>query len=124
MLKIRTKTLNMQKLERISRVGQTADLPLFDNRIDPPSYIHNDGIDERNQSHQEMKNCGHKELLVLAVITKHGPITDLRIADILGWKINQVTGRRNGLLTKKRIVKYGTVRNTETGKNNSLWSAV
>ena len=124
MIKVRTKTVNMQKMERIQRVGDTADLPLFDGKPDPLSYIFNDGIDERDQAHDTLKNCNHRELLVLGVLRERGPLTDLQIADVLKWKINQVTGRRNALLEKRRIEKYGSVKNEGTGKMNSLWRAI
>lgn len=48
------------------------------------------------------------EQKVLAVIANIGPCTDREIADVLGWTINRVNGRRNGLMNKKIVTSdYG-----------------
>lgn len=118
------RVINQQKFERIQRVGQTADLPLFDGKPDPKSYVDNDGKETRDAAHKALKDMGAKETAVYALLTRSGPMTDRQIADELGWEINQVTGRRSGLLKQGRVVKYGTHKNVETGKENTLWRAV
>ena len=47
------------------------------------------------------------EQKVLAVIGNIQPCTDREIADVLGWQINRITGRRNALMNKKIITNQG-----------------
>ncbi|HOJ04141.1 MAG TPA: hypothetical protein PK916_09060 [Bacteroidota bacterium] len=116
---------NSQKLDRICNHGQTVDLPLFDGGDDPPSRIPNHAITERNDAYYSIvPKLGNDEMLVYGVLLREGPLTDLQIAEKLGWTINRVTGRRNGLADKGRVARYGTVLNEATGRKNALWYAV
>lgn len=115
-----TRKLNMSKLDRIQRVGQSADLPLFGGDVDQPTYLPNHGKDTKSESFKKLNN---NELVVLAVIRQIGPCTDHQIAEYLKWDINQVTGRRNSLVENQRIERYGTTTG-DSGRSRALWVCV
>jgi hypothetical protein len=47
--------------------------------------------------------------------------TDLMLAELLGWRLSCVCGRRNQLAKLELIEKTGHIRNPETGVSNQLW---
>lgn len=114
--------LNYRKLERIRRMGDTVDLPLFDGpgAVDQPTYEPTDAKDTRNEAYKRLINLNNKEQLVYAAIQRlGGTATDKEIAHYLDWPINRVTGRRNALVKKDRVEKHGTKR--VDGNTNTIW---
>lgn len=62
------------------------------------------------------------EMDVYAAIAElGGAATDWELADYLGWTINRITGRRNGLEKKFIVYADGTITNKETGQKNTVW---
>jgi hypothetical protein len=47
--------------------------------------------------------------------------TDIMLAELLGWKLSCVNGRRNQLVKYGLVVKAGHIRNPDTGCSNILW---
>lgn len=115
--------LNYQKLGRIQRMGQTADLPLFDGpqAVDMPTLEPTDARDVRNAAYYSLTpgKLNHNEMLVYGVIMELGTPTDREIARQLGWEINRVTGRRNALVKKGRVERYGTKQ--VAGRTQTMW---
>lgn len=54
------------------------------------------------------KKLGEKQREMLGIFKYYGELYDRKIADILNWPINSVTGRRNELQKKGYIMKVGT----------------
>ena len=62
---------------------------------------------------------------VFEVILLKGGATDREIATELGWEINRVNGRRNGLVDKNLVVDRGQRRkNPISKKQNIVWESV
>lgn len=62
----------------------------------------------RDNSYHALLNIGAKQLKVLEVIRRHGPISAQDIARYLRWNINQVTGRITELREQYvAIYQYG-----------------
>ena len=64
------------------------------------------------------------EGIVLDVIRRHEPITNQKVASILGWSESRVTGRTNALNTKNfiRVLDHNGV--TESGKKAKRWVVI
>jgi len=114
--------LNYSKLDRIQRVGQEVDLPLFGGGTEDPTYLPNNGKDTKSLSYEKLK-LNNNELIILAIVRKIGPCTDQEIAEELRWEINQVTGRRNSLVGNNRVERCGTVSGPK-GRKRALWRVV
>ena len=61
-----------------------------------------------------------REKEVLAVIERIQPCYSEQIAEAIGWPINRVTGRVNGLYSKKVIKDYDKAKNTR-GRSVIRW---
>ena len=61
------------------------------------------------------------EQIVLDVIKKIGPCSNLDIANFLGWPVNRVTGRTNGLYRKEMIKDHD--KQKQNGRNVLRWRA-
>ena len=68
-----------------------------------------------------LATLGEKQQKVFNVITNSDGLTNMEIADILGWSINRVTGRTNELV-KMYLVKEKEKRKCRvTGRLASAW---
>lgn len=73
-------------------------------------------------TYQQIRNLPEKRASVYEIIKNHPHVTDKEIAQLLGWEINRVTGRR-GELVRDGLVEQCGKRFVE-GKPNAEWRAI
>jgi DNA-binding MarR family transcriptional regulator len=66
---------------------------------------------------------GSKQIEVLNTFRTCGNMTDLEISAMLGWPINQVTGRRNELVKAEYVNEKGLKLN-RTGRKAIVWGII
>lgn len=118
---------NLHKQEWIERVGVTAGLPLFEQKIEPsyklPDWIW-DGSDIKNEIYRSLKEKFAEDAVeyLRGIIFLGGSATDHEVKDILNWPLHIVSARRNDLKKLGLIVSYPDKNKVgPAGVLNTIW---
>lgn len=60
--------------------------------------------DTSREAYKNLKDLNEKQQIVYEIIRVHGPMTNMMIAEMLGWTINRVTPRTNELVNIYELV--------------------
>lgn len=77
----------------------------------------------RESYHKLIPRLGVKQQVIYEVIKEYGPITNERIAYILGWEINKVTGRVNELASIG-IIEHRGYDITRSKRRAKTWAII
>ena len=91
---------NMADKERIQRMGQTVDLPLFDESVAEsgmPSEIYDASMNKARVFSAIQARLPASRFRVFTALFELGRATDQQIGKYLHWEINRVTPRRQDL---------------------------
>ena len=69
------------------------------------------------------EGIGLKQIAVLELLQREGPLTDRQIEKALGWRISSVTGRRNELVDMGAVEAAGRVHDQGTNRQVFIWEA-
>lgn len=75
------------------------------------------------EAYHSVEKMGDKQRIVLGAIEANQPVHNERIADLLGWEINRVTGRVNEL-SKMGKIKQDGHQFTKSGRRAKAWVVV
>lgn len=76
----------------------------------------------RNDAYYSLEHLSESRARVMRAVIEHGPVSDADIAEILGWTINRVTGRRSELVSLGMVAEAGT-KVSGYGKRVVTWVA-
>lgn len=76
--------------------------------------------DTSKQAYKSLDKIGAKQRRVLEVVEEFGPITNHKIAQMLGWEINRITGRVHELAEMGKI-EVAYIASSDTGRKAKFW---
>lgn len=85
--------------------------------------IRQTSLDAYLQLVQENKLNANETIIHDLLMENPCGLSNFKIADILGWSINRVTGRVNSLVKKGRVMAFREEINIYTRKKNIVWVA-